>query len=100
MAGSPLKLDPDAFRTPIAAALVLAPPVLIVGTPLPIIGVDLNASIGGIGISLFGAPAVAHTIQTMAADAVVAPKTKRPTVIKTALPRCFIAVSLSFQVAR
>jgi hypothetical protein len=62
MAGSPLKLDPDAFRTPIAAALVLAPPVLIVGTPLPIIGVDLNASIGGIGISLFGAPAVARTI--------------------------------------
>ena len=62
MAGSPLKLDLDAFRTPIAAALVLAPPVLIVGSPLPIIGVDLNASIRGVGISLFGAPAVARTI--------------------------------------
>jgi hypothetical protein len=83
------KLDPDALRTPIAAALVLAPPVLIVGSPLPIIGVDLNASIGGVGISLFGAPAVACTIADLVA------LSENPAVNATAVTRFFLLSPLT-----
>ena len=54
---SSLKLDPSAFGTPVSAALVLSPPILIVGSP--IVSIDADARIWGIRVSRFGSPAVA-----------------------------------------
>lgn len=97
---SALKLDPDALRTPIAAALVLAPPVLIVGSPLPIIGVDLNASIRGVGISLFGAPAVARAIANDGGRRRCCTKSQKANGHQDRTSEMFHCCLLSFQVVR
>jgi hypothetical protein len=54
-----LELEPNAVGAPITAALVLAPSVLIVGPPLPIVRVDADPSLWGIGVFFFSAPAIA-----------------------------------------
>ena len=59
---SSLKLDPGTFGPPVSAALVFSPPILVVGSPLPIVRIDADARIWGIRISLFGSPAVALTV--------------------------------------
>ena len=68
-----LEPDPDAF-IPIARPWpVLAPPILVVSTPLPIICIYADASLGWILLLLPGLPAIAFTITTIAADTLVAP---------------------------
>ena len=54
-----LELEPNAVGPPITAALVLSQSVFIVGSPLPIIRIDADPSLWGIGVFLFSAPAIA-----------------------------------------
>jgi hypothetical protein len=55
-----LELDPNSL-IPVAATIMLTPPVPIVVrvSPSPIVAVDMQAELGPIVIFLFGVPAVA-----------------------------------------
>ena len=53
--------------------------------------------LGDTYIALWFASSRPHRCKLRRPDAVVAPTASRPTVTKTALPRCFIAISLSFR---
>ena len=91
-----LEFDPSTLRTPVAAPLVFAPPILVVVGPLPIVAINVDAEFRLVFVFLLSVPAVAVLIATIAADALVAVKARASTIPKTAIPKCFMEFSSIF----
>ena len=48
-----LEFDPNTVRTPVAAPLVFAPPILVVVGPLPIVAINVEPEVGLVVLVVF-----------------------------------------------
>ena len=57
-----LEFDPSTLRTPVAAPLVFAPPILVVVGPLPFVAINVDTEFGLVFVFLLNMPAVTVVI--------------------------------------
>jgi hypothetical protein len=62
LSGLLLEFDPNTVRTPVAAPLVFAPPILVVVGPLPIVAINVEPEVGLVVVFLLNMPAVTVVI--------------------------------------
>ena len=62
LSGLLLEFDPNTVRTPVAAPLMFAPPILVVVGPLPIVAINVEPELGLVFVFLLNMPAVTVVI--------------------------------------